>query len=64
MFFSGSQLPVGQNIELSVQLPSGPFQAVGQVRYHAPSPKGPGMGIKFTRLTQDHLTQISRFVAG
>lgn len=62
MFFTGSQLPVGQSVELSVQLPSGAFQAVGQVRYHAMSAQGPGMGIKFTRLTQDHLTRISQFV--
>lgn len=63
MFFSGNQqLPVGQSVELSVQLPTGAFEAVGQVRYHAVSAAGPGMGIKFTRLTQDHLAKISQFV--
>lgn len=62
MFFSGTQLPVGNSVELSVQLPTGAFQAVGQVRYHHNSPEGPGMGIKFTRLAQDHLAKISQFI--
>jgi len=62
MFFSGSQLPVGQTVELSVQLPGGPFIAVGQVRYHHTDANGPGMGIKFTRLAQDHLSRIAQFV--
>ncbi|MDQ3266533.1 MAG: PilZ domain-containing protein [Myxococcota bacterium] len=62
MFFSGTQLPVGQSVELSVQLPSGQFLAVGQVRYHHTDALGPGMGIKFTRLAQDHLSRIVQFV--
>ena len=63
MFFSGMQAPIGQTVELTVQLPAGTFQAVGQVRYQYADAGGPGVGIKFTRLSQDHLTRIQQFVS-
>lgn len=64
MFFTGAQLPVGQSIELVVDLPGGRggLRAVGVVRYHHTYADGPGMGIKFTRLSQDDLASIGRFV--
>src|SRR5512140_1469120 len=64
MFFTGAQLPVGQSIELALELPGarGGLRAVGVVSYHHTYADGPGMGIKFTRLSQDGLAMIGRFV--
>ena len=62
MFFQGTALPVGQSVELSVELPGGRFQAVGEVRYHHAYPEGQGMGIRFTRLAQEDLAVIQKFL--
>jgi hypothetical protein len=62
MLFVGGVLPVGQRVELQLQLPGGAFQATGEVRYHHHQPEGPAMGILFTRLAQNHLELISRFI--
>jgi PilZ domain len=63
MFFSGQQLlPVGQSIELSVDLPAGRFSATGEVRYHHAYPEGSGMGIRFTRLGQEDLSLIQKYI--
>jgi hypothetical protein len=64
MFFTGSLLPVGQSIEVAVEMSgarSG-LRATGVVSYHHTSSEGPGMGIKFTRLSQDDQASIGRFV--
>ena len=63
MFFSGGMLPVGQSIQLQVELPQlGRVEAMGEVRYHLNSEGGAGMGIRFTRLAADHLARITQFV--
>lgn len=65
LFFVGTQLPVGQQIALAVELPRlGRIEAVGEVRYHHASPQGMGMGLRFTRLGQESLARIQRFVHG
>ena len=65
LYFQGAQLPVGQQLALAVELPRlGRVEAVGEVRYHHASPEGPGMGLRFTRLGQDSLARIQRFVQG
>jgi hypothetical protein len=65
LFFLGAQLPVGQRVELSVELPRlGRVEALGEVRYHYSTPEGQGMGVRFTRLGQESLALIQRFVAG
>lgn len=62
MFFSGTQLPVGQSVEVQVELPAGSFRATGEVRYHHADAEGVGMGVRFTRLAQEHVDQIARYV--
>jgi len=64
MFFAGAQLPVGQSIEVAVELPGARegLHAVGVISYHHTSAEGPGMGIKFTRLSPDGLALIGQFV--
>jgi hypothetical protein len=65
LYFLGAQLPVGQQLALAVELPQvGRVEAVGEVRYHHVSPEGAGMGLRFTRLGQDSLARIQRFVQG
>jgi hypothetical protein len=65
LYFEGAQLPVGQQIALAVELPRlGRIEAVGEVRYHHASPQGTGMGLRFTRLGQDSLARIQRYVQG
>lgn len=64
MFFTGPNLtPVGQKLHFSVELPLfGRFEADGEVRYHHAFGDGRGMGIRFTRLAQEDLARIQRFV--
>lgn len=63
LFFVGGPLPVGKSAELSIQLPQlGTIQAVVEVRYHHDYPEGPGMGIKFSRISQEHLALVNRWV--
>ncbi len=63
-FFLGETLPVGQSIELVIQLPSTPpIRAIGEIRYHHRYEEGEGMGIRFVRLTGEGLDSITRFVA-
>ncbi len=65
MFFSGTQLPVGQSVDVTVELPepAGKFHAMGEVRYHRCDDRGAGMGIRFTRLSQEDLARIHQFVS-
>lgn len=63
MFFSGPTLPVGQSIQLHLELPQlGKVEALGEVRYHV-NTDGGGMGIRFTRLAAEHLERVNQFVA-
>lgn len=64
LFFVGGTLPVGKQAELVIDLPEhGRIEAIGEVRYHHDYPnEGPGMGIKFTRITQEHLAWVSHWV--
>lgn len=63
LFFVGAQLPVGQRLELSMELPNlGQVKATGEVRYHARSGESTGMGVRFTRLEQEDLARVQQFV--
>lgn len=63
MFFTGPTVPVGQAIELLVDLPGeGPFRALGEVRYHRGGGNA-GMGIRFTRLAQEDLQRIDHYLS-
>jgi hypothetical protein len=62
MFFLGPAMPIGQSLHLSVDLPGGKFEADGEVRYHHTSESGKGMGIRFTRLAQEDLAKIQKFI--
>lgn len=64
LFFVGGTLPVGRQAEIAVDLPEfGRIEATGEVRYHHDYPgEGQGMGIKFTRITQEHLALVNRWV--
>lgn len=65
LFFIGGSIPIGQTVEITIELPdAGPIQAVGEVRYHHDYPEGPGMGIRFTRLAEEHLGRLRRYVLG
>ncbi|HZA49499.1 MAG TPA: PilZ domain-containing protein [Myxococcaceae bacterium] len=65
LFFIGGSLPIGQTVEITIELPdAGRIQAVGEIRYHHDYPEGPGMGIRFTRLAEEHLGRLRRYVLG
>lgn len=58
-----SLTPIGQKLHVAVELPAlGRFEADGEVRYHHATDSGRGMGIRFTRLAQEDLARIQRFV--
>lgn len=62
-FLSNKLLPVGQTVELRIDLPGiAPVKAVGEVRYHYRYLEGEGMGIRFVRLGGDDLEHITQFV--
>ena len=64
MFFTGPTIPVGQSVQMSVDLPGRTLQATGEVRYHVNrSGSAGGMGIRFTRLAQEDLERIAQFVS-
>jgi hypothetical protein len=62
-FLAKKLLPVGQTVEMSIELPGvPPVRAVGEVRYHYRYLEGEGMGIRFVRLGGDDLQYITEFV--
>ena len=63
MFFAGGTLPVGKQFDFMVDLPVGTVTGTGEVRYHHTYEEGEGMGVRFTRIAQDDLFRIQKFVA-
>ncbi|MBI3181236.1 MAG: PilZ domain-containing protein [Myxococcales bacterium] len=64
IFFLGGTLPVGKSLEVTIELPEvGEVKAVAEVRYHHQYPEGQGMGLRFTRISQEDLSRIERFVS-
>jgi hypothetical protein len=66
LFFIGGSLPIGQTVEITIELPdaAGRIEAVGEIRYHHDYPEGPGMGIRFLRMADEHLGLLRRYVLG
>src|SRR5947208_1608289 len=62
MFFLGPALPLGQSFDITIELPQGKVSPRGEVRYAHSYPEGAGVGIKFTRLSQDDLANIIQYV--
>lgn len=63
MFFLGPTLPVGQSVEFLIELSGlGKIRAVGEIRYHHTYDEGTGMGVRFTRLAQEDLAVVNRFI--
>lgn len=63
LFFVGAALPPGRQTELTIELPEvGKVVATCEVRYHHEYPEGAGMGIRFTRITQEDLARVSHWV--
>lgn len=62
MFFTGPTIPVGQSVELAVDLPGQSIRATGEVRYHVNRPGSAGMGIRFTRMAQEDQERIAQFI--
>jgi len=63
---AGALLPVGESVDLHLELPLGGPGAVrvcGEVRYHCALPEGePAMGILFTNMAEGHLARLRRFL--
>jgi hypothetical protein len=65
LFFVGGSLPIGQTVSIAIELPQrGRVEAVGEIRYHHQYPEGPGMGIRFIRLAEEHVQVLRRYVLG
>jgi len=65
LFFVGGSLPIGQTVELTIELPEvGAVQGLGEIRYHHDYPEGQGMGIRFIRLADGHVQILRRYVLG
>ena len=65
LFFVGGALPIGHTVEITIDLPeAGHVQARGEIRYHHDYPEGPGMGIRFTHLAEEHAQVLRRYVLG
>lgn len=62
LFFVGPALPLGGSFDFTVELPQGRITARGEVRYSHTYPEGSGVGVKFTRLSQEDLAKIIKFV--
>lgn len=62
MFFLGAALPLGKSFDFTIELPSGKISVQGEVRYGYTYPEGAGVGVKFTRISQDDLAKVIAFV--
>lgn len=63
LFFLGGVLPIGKSCEVTIDLPEGRVTAQGEVRYHFNyADEGVGMGVKFARITQEHLALVTAWV--
>ena len=64
LFFLGATFPVGKTIAFTIDLPDlGRVEAQGEIRYvHDYGQEGQGVGVRFTRISQEHLALVSRFV--
>ena len=58
-------VPVGSQIHLEFELPSGEVQAVGEVRWvgEGPEGRGQGLGIRFLRLSAASALAIDEAIA-
>lgn len=64
LFFLGAPLEIGKSVDFVVELPSvGAIRAVGEVRYRHQYQEGSGVGVRFTRLSQEDLSRIEQFIA-
>jgi len=61
---AGALLPVGESVDLQLELPvGGSVRVCGEVRYHCALPEGQrAMGILFTNMAEGHLTRLRRFL--
>ena len=61
---AGAPLPVGESVDLLLELPvGGPVRVCGEVRYHCAMPQGAGaMGILFTNMAEGHLARLRAFL--
>jgi hypothetical protein len=65
LFFVGGALPIGQTVQITIALPDGGrVQGLGEIRYHHDYPEGPGMGIRFTQVADEHQQILRRYVLG
>lgn len=62
MFFLGQALPVGKSFDFSIELPQGKINVQGEVRYSYTYPEGAGVGVRFTRISQDDLAKVVQYV--
>ena len=63
LFFLGGTLPIGKAADFTIDLPAGKVQAQGEIRYHHDyGTEGQGMGVKFVRITQEHLALVAQWV--
>ena len=63
MFFLGPTLPVGGRFEFWIELPKGKVVTMGEVHYAHEYPEGGGIGVHFTRLTQEGVAVLEDFIA-
>ena len=63
MFFVGGPLTVGQTLEFWIELPKGKVTAMGELRYAHEYPDGVGVGVRFTRFTQDGIAMLNDYLA-
>ena len=61
-FFLGPSQPIGRSFEVKIDLPQGRIVVMAEVRYHHSYPDGSGMGLKFTRISQEDLARITAFI--
>lgn len=62
LFFSGPLLPVGEEVTVHVELPVGPVNALGEVRYHYAYADGTGWGVAFRPTSVEDRQRILWFI--